>query len=154
MRTIELFECLKNDTSLSSAHRGRSLTLCHHVNLYDTVIVRACMLNHFSCVRLYVTLWTVASQAPLSMGFFRQKCWSGFPCPSPGDLPDPGIKPASLKCPALAGYLPQAPLGKSEIGLLLLLLSRFRSQSNENVTLLSSIQVPFVLSTSCGPGPM
>ena len=58
------------------------------------------------------TLWTVASQAPLSMGFFRQKCWSGFPCPSPGDLPNPGIKPASLKCPALAGYLPLAPLGK------------------------------------------
>ena len=96
----------------------------------------------------------LAHQAPLSMGISRQEYWSGLPCPSPGDLPDPGIKPASLKCPALAGYLPQAPLGKSEIGLLLLLLSRFRSQSNENVTLLSSIQVPFVLSTSCGPGPM
>ena len=41
------------------------------------------------------TLWTVASQAPLSMGFFRQEYWSGLPFPFPGDLPDPGIKPRS-----------------------------------------------------------
>ena len=43
-----------------------------------------------------VTLWTVAHQAPLSMGFSRQKYWSGLPCSPPGDLPDPGIEPASL----------------------------------------------------------
>ena len=48
---------------------------------------------------------TVAHQAPLSMGFSRQQYWSGLPCPSPGDLPDPGIKPASLAPPALAGGL-------------------------------------------------
>ena len=42
-------------------------------------------------------------QAPLSMGFSRQEYWSGLPFPSPGDLPDPGIKPASLKSPTLAG---------------------------------------------------
>ena len=53
-----------------------------------------------SCVRLCVTPWTVAHQAPLSMGFSRQECWSGLPFPPPGDLPDPGIKPAY---PALAG---------------------------------------------------
>ena len=53
-----------------------------------------------SCVRLCVTPWTVARQAPLSMGFSRQECWSGLPFPPPGDLPDPGIKPAY---PALAG---------------------------------------------------
>ena len=45
----------------------------------------------------------VARQAPLSMGFPRQEYWSGLPCPPPGDLPDPGIKPASLTSPALAG---------------------------------------------------
>ena len=45
----------------------------------------------------------VARQAPLSMGFPRQEYWSGLPCPPPGDLPDPGIKPASLVSPALAG---------------------------------------------------
>ena len=49
------------------------------------------------------TPWTVAGQAPLSMGFSRQECWSGLPCPSPGDLPDPGIKPESLMSPILAG---------------------------------------------------
>ena len=49
------------------------------------------------------TLWTVARQAPLSTGFSRQGYWSGLPCPPPGALPDPGIKPKSLKSPALAG---------------------------------------------------
>ena len=45
----------------------------------------------------------VAREAPLSMGFSRQEYWSGLPCPPPGDLPDPGIKPTSLMSPALAG---------------------------------------------------
>ena len=49
-----------------------------------------------------MVLQTLARQAPLSVGFSRQECWSGLPCPSPGDLPDPGIKPASLMSPALA----------------------------------------------------
>ena len=47
------------------------------------------------CVQLFATLWTVAYQAPPSMGFSRQKYWSGLPFPSPGDLPDPGTKPGS-----------------------------------------------------------
>ena len=48
-------------------------------------------------------LWTVAYQAPLSMGFSRQEHWSGLPCPSPGDLPILGIKPTSAVFPILAG---------------------------------------------------
>ena len=48
-------------------------------------------------------LWTVARQAPLSMGFSRQEYWSGLLCPPPGDLPDPGTEPTSLTSPALAG---------------------------------------------------
>ena len=48
------------------------------------------------------TPWTVAHQAPLSMGFSREEYWSGLPSPSPGDLPDPQIEPASLTSPALA----------------------------------------------------
>ena len=64
-------------------------------------------LSHFSFVRLFVTLCTVASQDPLSMGFSRQECWSGLPCSPPGDLPGgsskPGTKPMSLMFPALAG---------------------------------------------------
>ena len=52
---------------------------------------------------LFATLWTVAHQAPLSMKFSRQEYWSGLPFPPPGDLPDPGIEPASLISPALPG---------------------------------------------------
>ena len=62
-----------------------------------------------SRVRLFVTPWTVAYQAPPSMGFSRQECWSGLPFPSPGDLPNPGIEPRS---PALqADTLPSEPPG-------------------------------------------
>ena len=58
-------------------------------------------------------LWTIAHQAPLSMGFSRQDYCSGFPCPPPEDLPDPGIKPMSLTFPVLTGSsLPRTPLGK------------------------------------------
>ena len=53
------------------------------------------MLSHFSCVCLFATLWTVACQAPLSVGFSRQEHRSGLPCPPSGDLPNLGIKPAS-----------------------------------------------------------
>ena len=61
------------------------------------------MLSRFSRVQLFVTLWTVARQAPLSMGFPRQEHWNGVPCPPPGDLPDPGTEPVSIMSPALAG---------------------------------------------------
>ena len=54
-------------------------------------------------VRLLMTLWTVAHQTPLSMGFFRQEYWHGLPCPLPGDLLDPVIEPVSLMSLALAG---------------------------------------------------
>ena len=53
------------------------------------------VLSHFSLVQLFMTPWTVAHQAPLSMGFSRQEYWSGLPCPPPGDLPNPGIEPTS-----------------------------------------------------------
>jgi len=56
-----------------------------------------------SCVWLFATLWTVAYQAPPSMGFFRQEYWSGLPFPSPGDLPYLGIKATFLVSPSLAG---------------------------------------------------
>ena len=61
------------------------------------------MLSRFSCIQLFVTPWTVACQAPLSMAFSRQEYWRGLPFPSPEDLPDPGVEPASLTSPALAG---------------------------------------------------
>ena len=55
-----------------------------------------------SRVRLFAIPWTVARQAPLSMGFSRQEYWSGLPFPPPEDLPDPGIEPVSPVSPALA----------------------------------------------------
>ena len=58
--------------------------------------IYACMLSCFNHVQLFVTLWTVVHQAPLSMEFSRKEYWSGLPCPSPGNLLDPGIKPGSL----------------------------------------------------------
>ena len=73
--------------------------------------IRACLLTHFSSVRLCATLWTVASQAPLSMEFSRCEYWSGLPCPTPGDLPNPEIEPAPLTSPdwQVGSLLPEPP---------------------------------------------
>ena len=77
----------------------------------------ACVLSCFSSVRLFATLWTVAHQAPLAMGFPRQEHWNGLPCPPPGDLVDPGIEPTSLASPALAGgFVTAEPQGRTEEG--------------------------------------
>ena len=68
-----------------------------------------------SHVQLFATPWTVAYQAPLSMGFSRQEYWSGLPFPSPGDLPDPGIELGSptLWADALTSELPGKPLSNT-----------------------------------------
>ena len=66
-------------------------------------------LKSLSRVQLFATPWSVAYQAPLSMGFSRQEYWSGLPFPSPGDLPDPGIEPGSpaLQADTLTSELPE-----------------------------------------------
>ena len=69
---------------------------CPHPSRSLSVLLFSCQVVSDS----FVTPGTAARQAPLSMGFPRQEYWSGWPFPSPGDLPDPGIKPT---CPALAG---------------------------------------------------
>ena len=74
--------------------------LCSPSLLLRKLKLNACTLSCFSHVQLSATLQTSAHQAPLSMGFFRQKYWSGLPCPPPGDLPNTGIEPASLMSPA------------------------------------------------------
>ena len=72
-------------------------------------------------VRPFVTPWTVAYQAPLSMGFSRQEYWSGLPFPSPGSRPNPGIKPRS---PAFqANALPSEPSGKPFVTVVITILS-------------------------------
>ena len=62
-----------------------------------------CVLSHFSLCSSLCTPWTIAHRAPLSIGFSRRENWSGLPPPPPGDIPDPGIKPVTLRSPALAG---------------------------------------------------
>ena len=69
----------------------------------NDMVFPECMLNYFSHIQLFVTPWTVAQQAPLSMRLSRQEYWSGLPGPPPGDLPDPVIKPGSFTSPVLAG---------------------------------------------------
>ena len=92
------------------------------------------LFSHSSHVQLFATLWTVAHQAPLSMGFSRQEYWSGLPFPSPGDLPHPVIEPVS---PALAGRfftsweapsMSSHPLYCEEFSLPLHFLLRWQSQ--------------------------
>ena len=92
---------LTNPTSLAfqapQTHGCALLIILQHLGEQVCVCVCVCacvqLLSH---VWLFGTLWTVACQAPLSLGFSRQEYWSGLPCPSPGDLSDAEIKPASL----------------------------------------------------------
>ena len=74
------------------------------------------MFSYFTCVQLFATLWTVAHQAPVSMGFSRQEYWSGLPCPPPGDLSDPGIEPTAspVSSTSQADSLPLSHLGSPQ----------------------------------------
>ena len=82
-----------------------------------------------SRVRLFATPWTVTYQAPRSMGFSRQEYWSGLPFLSPGDLPNPGIKPGS---PALqTDALPSEPLG--ELTNTFQVLTNLKSTTNNSI---------------------
>ena len=79
--------------------------------------IKCSKVTSLSRVQLFATLWTVAHQAPLSMGFSRQKYWSGLPFPSPGDLPDPGMEPRSpaLQADTLTSEPPQKPIQMANI---------------------------------------
>ena len=82
----------------------------HFNNYKRSIMYMCCMLR---CVQLFVTPWTVAHQAPLSTGFFRQEYSSGLPFPPPGDLPNPGLETVS---PSLAGrFFTTVPPGKSPL---------------------------------------
>ena len=103
-------------------HRRRILYWLSHKESPLCVCVRVCVcvcvcvcvkvnVKSLSRVRLFATPWTVAYQAPPSMGFSRQEYWSGLPFPSSGDLPDPGIEPGS--CTLGANALTSEPPGKT-----------------------------------------
>ena len=72
-----------------------SLGVINIYQIFCQISVCLCMLSHFGCVQLFAMPWTAACQAPLSIGFSKQECWSGLPCPPPGDLPNQGIEPGS-----------------------------------------------------------
>ena len=99
-----------------------------------------------------VSSWTVAHQAPLSMGFSRQEYWSGLPCPPPGDLPNPGIETRSFA--VQAGSLPSEPPGKhknTRVGNLSLLQEIFLTQES-NWDLLHCRWILYQLSYERSPG--
>ena len=93
----------KRNKFIFSGHTFLKLKTCNHRKKEKSL----------SCVQLFVTLWTVAYQAPLSIKFSRQEYWSGLPFPSPGDLPNPGIEPGSPTLQGIADALLSEPPGKS-----------------------------------------
>ena len=97
-------------------------------------------MKSLSHVQLFATPWTVAQQAPPSMGFSRQEYWSGLPFPSPGSLPNPGIEPRSpaLQADALTSEPPGKPMAESEEELKSLLMKV--KEESEKVGLKFNIQ--------------
>ena len=110
---------------------GTSTSRIHWMMKFFQVKVKV---KSLSRVQLFATPWTVAHQAPPSMGFSRQEYWSGLPFPSPGDLPDPGIKPRSptLQADALTSEPPGKPTFCNKKGLLLLEKASQIYRSNNN----------------------
>ena len=97
--------CEKSTTVRADLHRwisGWKTTVFQGSFVWDWALFLPWWYAVLSCF-LFVMLWIVACQAPLSMGFSRQEYWSGLTCPPPGNLPDPGIEFMSLLFPALAG---------------------------------------------------
>ena len=89
------------------------------MNLFPSMMMMMMMMmKSLSRVQLFVTPWTVAYQAPLSMGFSRQEYWNGLPFPSPGDLTNPGIEPRSptLEADALTSEPPGKHCINAEMG--------------------------------------
>ena len=88
----------------------------HWLNGQTCLLV--CMPSRFSCAQIFTILWTIACQAPLSMGFSSQEYWSGLPFPFPGDFPLPWIEPTSLMSPALASkFFTTSDLWEPPVGL-------------------------------------
>ena len=139
-----VFSCL---VSFNSLYRGKRfyLELDHSVFTFAAFFLSLLglptlcvgVLSHFSRVQLFATLWTVACQAPLSLGFFRPEYWSGLPCPSSGDLPNPGFESMSPVYPALAGgFFTSEPMGKATKFSQYQSISQYENQHVSHTTLL------------------
>ena len=98
---------VRHDLATKQQHQPKILHCWTKLVVIQTAGFRlqsiVCVVSRFSCIGLFVTLWTVARQALLFMGFSRQEHWSRLPFSHSGDLPYPGIKPMSLISPALEG---------------------------------------------------
>ena len=94
---------VSSDDFLSTNYQILLPYLSRRISFSSPLSLRVCMRSRFSTVWLFATLWTVAHQPPLSIGFSRQEYWSELPFPSPGDLPKLGVELASPVSPALAG---------------------------------------------------
>ena len=111
------------------------MALANHFIISGWTYVCLCA-QMISCVQLLATLWTVALQVPLSMGFSRQEYCSGFPFPSPGDLPDPGLNTQLLHILHWQmGSLPLCHLGSPELGIF------HPEQNNEPENMLRGVHV-------------
>ena len=100
---------LPTATTMTTVLSTIECPLCAGQTVQGTVLCCASALSH---VRLFVTPWTVAHQAPLSLGILQQEYWSGLPCPPPGDLPTPGTEPRSptLQVDSLPSEPPEKPV--------------------------------------------
>ena len=98
---------VRHDLATKQQHQPKILHCWTKLVVIQTAGFRlqsiVCVVSRFNCIWLFVTLWTVARQALLFMGFSRQEHWSRLPFSPSGDLPYPGIKPMSLISPALEG---------------------------------------------------
>ena len=122
-------------------------------------LIQNCYLDQVACVPaqlpshvwLFVTPWTVACQAPLSMGFTREKYWSRLPFPSSGDLPDPGIEHTSPGSPALqADSWPTEPPGiKGQLQLTIWLATGLVINRNINIDMVVLCLVPSTVAPNC-----
>ena len=125
-------ETIKKHIFRHSIEQNKFQMLLRTNHLKHTLVhleLRSCACSVISIMSNSVTLWTVAHQAPLPMGFSRQEYWIGLPCPPSGDLPNPGIKLASPKSPALAGrFFTTSATSSTEINRLhmLSLLKKYR----------------------------
>ena len=134
-----LIACSWIDVSIHSAHLFVCVCVCVCVNFSNMCGVHkslcCCCLLAKSCLTLW-TPWTIACQAPLSMGFPRQEYWSRLPYPSPGDLPNPGIKPMH---PALAcGFFMTKPPGKSHKSFTNLQSSAGKAKQDRNTIIITT----------------
>ena len=107
MYSLEMMSLLLLQSFIVWSCRGNfstSMNIKLYIPLDQTNLLQIThALELFMCMRLFVTPWTIAHQASLSMGFARQEDWHELQFPPPGDLPHPGIKPVSPASPALAG---------------------------------------------------